>query len=116
MSAQQNDNDALERERAGLPDDPPENETASDEARWRRGDDVTRELRMALHSLFDLLWQQKRLAMFSVGQFDSRRRSAHLWLATAMGLTLGETDIDTFDAQQCRRAIKLIEALIERSP
>ena len=39
MSAQQNDNDALERERAGPPDDPPENETASDEARWRREDE-----------------------------------------------------------------------------
>ena len=35
MSAQQNDNDALERERAGLPDDPTENEGRCDEARWR---------------------------------------------------------------------------------
>jgi len=116
MSAQQNDNDALERERAGLPDDPPENETASDEARWRREEDIARGLRMVAHSLFDPLWSQKRLVMFSFGSWEYRRRRAYWWLAKRMGLTFAETDIDTFDTQQCRMVLRLVEELEEKQP
>lgn len=73
-------------------------------------DDETRALRERLHALFDPLWRPGPSRRFKGPRKGGPRSHAYRWLARKMGLIAGETHIGMFDAEQCRRAIEIVEA------
>lgn len=56
----------------------------------------------AAHAVFDPLWRQ--------GSFRGRRQAAYKWLAGEMGLPVEQTHIGMFDIEQCKQAIKIVQA------
>lgn len=62
---------------------------AKRELRWKR---------KSLHSHFDRLWRDPRIA----------RQLAYFWLSRKMGLPLEETHIGMFDEKQCDMALEHI--------
>lgn len=59
------------------------------------------ELRRQGHAVFDALWKRRLMD----------RESAYALLARLMGLTVEETHFSLFTAEQCRRAIGLLDGM-----
>ena len=60
-------------------------------------DKETKALRIEAHQLFDHLWQGGAIS----------RKEVYLWLSDAMGMTTDEAHIGNFNAEQCRKLIRL---------
>jgi hypothetical protein len=66
-----------------------------------------RRLRMQLHSIFDPIWERRRVKDgLSKG---AARRAAYAWLALEVGTDPRDTHIGKFTREQCRKAIDAIE-------
>lgn len=62
-------------------------------------DPETRQWRRKTHSLFDQLWQTKKLS----------RKDAYAWLAQTLDLTREQCHIGSFDIETCKKAISALE-------
>lgn len=69
-------------------------------------DEETRRLRVSVHALVDPIWQRQVAA----GSCSKRRArgNAYAWLQQTLGRTAEECHIGSFTADECRRALLLI--------
>jgi hypothetical protein len=73
----------------------------------------TRALRSRVHKRFDPLWQAK-MRRDNVRQ-GKARDAAYKWLAGELGIPLEATHVSHFDADRCRQALAIIEAVYSKA-
>jgi hypothetical protein len=74
-----------------------------------------RQARRAAHAVFDVLWDDLRLAYPDIPQPGPHLRSiarkrAYAWLAFQLGIAIEDTHIAMFDQAQCQRVVQIVEA------
>lgn len=77
-------------------------------------DAKTRALRQECHAKFDPLWKTPRGSPFAGGGGRRDLRvAAYAWLSRELGIPKEKTHFGMFDAETCRRALDLINTLLE---
>lgn len=75
-----------------------------------------RQHKMAVHAMFDPLWQNWKLAYPDMRAGDGKTRRlmrarAYAWLAEQMGMTAEDCHVGNFDVDQCRAAVSIVRTL-----
>lgn len=80
----------------------------------RLADHELRRAKMAVHEVFDPLWQAK-MERDKCSKHEARG-AAYKWLAQQLGISVEDCHVGMFDVATCKRAIEIMDRIPRKAP